>query len=66
MRIIQKGKMPLPLKEKRKKCSNCGTIMAYTEGDICINMNYDEYVECPLCSEKLYVSIFDRRIRNER
>ena len=46
MRVVEIGN----LAEKEIECSECKTILAYTPADV----NY-EYVECPMCGEKLVI-----------
>ena len=62
MRIIKKGKIPLP-KEKIKVCWNCNTEMAYTEKDYQFDIDFNEYIMCPICSYRLKPSIFDKKVK---
>ena len=62
MRIIKKGKIPLP-KEKIKVCWNCNTEMAYVKDDYFLDINYDKYIICPVCRQRLNPSIFDKKVK---
>lgn len=59
MRIIKEGK----IKEKIKKCFNCSTKMAYKKSDINLNMDFNEYIICPICKQHLLTSIFDKKVK---
>ena len=53
MRVVEIGN----LTEKEIECGECKTILAYTLADVRTSdppMNY-EYVECPMCGEKLVI-----------
>lgn len=53
MRVVEMGNMA----EKEIECGDCKTILAYTTADVkaaeaplCYN-----YVECPMCGEKIVI-----------
>lgn len=52
MRVIEIGNMA----EREIECSECRTILAYTDADIqeTEHKTY-QYVECPMCGEKLVI-----------
>ena len=58
MRIINEDKQ-----ERMTKCNCCNTIIAYKNKDIQLDMWNDRYVRCPICKQKIAVSIFDRKIK---
>lgn len=62
MRIVKEGKIP-EIEEKYKNCFNCNTEMAYTQDDIKLDIDYDKFITCPICNQKLHPSIFDRKVR---
>lgn len=63
MRIIEKGEKPLPNDiERIKKCKYCGTKFTYKESDLILDMFEEFCIECPICSQLLYPSIFDKKI----
>ena len=51
MRVVEMGN----LTEREIECIDCKTILAYTAADIKVSDVGYEYVECPMCSEKLVV-----------
>lgn len=47
------------------KCKTCKSIIAYkrTELKICYsNLIMDKYIKCPVCGERTYISIFDKKV----
>ena len=51
MRVVEIGN----LAEKEIECGECKTILAYTPADVKVSDVGYEYVECPMCGEKLVV-----------
>jgi DNA-directed RNA polymerase subunit RPC12/RpoP len=51
MRVVEIGN----LAEREIECSDCKTILAYTPADVKVSDVGYEYVECPMCGEKLVV-----------
>lgn len=62
MRIIKEGKIPRP-KEKIKVCRNCNTEFAYTKDDYFWDIDFENFIVCPVCKYKLTPSIFDKKVR---
>ena len=62
VRIIKLGNIP-PEQEKYKKCKNCETEFAYKKSDIKFDLDYEQYVVCPLCNRMILVSIFDKKVK---
>ena len=51
MRVVEIGN----LAEREIECGNCKTILAYTPADVRVSDTGYEYVECPMCGEKLVI-----------
>lgn len=62
MRVIKEGKIPPP-EERIKTCFICDTKMAYKEEDIRFDMVFEKYIVCPVCNQRLYPSIFDKKVK---
>ena len=62
MRVVEMGN----LTEREIECVDCKTILAYTPADVRASippMNY-EYVECPMCGEKLVIPYGEEIVDN--
>jgi len=66
MEIVKRGEIP-PLTRKRKKCRNCKSELIYTEADIKMGNDFEDfkfaYFNCPVCKEELYPSLLDKRVK---
>ncbi len=51
MRVVEMGN----LAEREIECGDCKTILAYTSADIKVSDIGYEYVECPMCGEKIVI-----------
>ena len=49
--------------EKIHKCPNCKSLIAYTPQDIVRNFFDDKFIICPVCREDVWISIFDRKVK---
>jgi hypothetical protein len=50
--------------ERKHKCQFCRSIFAYKEEDV--NRKFDDTVVCPACQKVISVSVFDRKVKENK
>ena len=58
MRLIKENKQ-----ERIHKCGFCKSILAYKHTDILSDFWDNKYMKCPVCKERIYPSIFNRKVK---
>lgn len=58
MRVVEIGN----LTEREIECGDCKTILAYTSADVKVSEAGYEYVECPMCGEKIVVPYSEENV----
>ena len=58
MRVIKENNV-----ERQVKCGNCKSIIAYKAKDV-VNGMLLHMICCPVCSQLIEVSKFDKKVRN--
>ena len=56
MRVIKENNI-----ERQVKCETCGSVIAYETKDI--DRNFFPTIKCPVCSQLIKISRFDRKVR---
>ena len=57
MRVIKENNI-----ERQVKCETCGSVIAYEAKDV--DGNIFSTINCPVCSQLIKISRFDRKVRN--
>lgn len=62
MKILKKGNPPKEIEQEYiKKCFWCKSIFTYTKDDIQWGMEFDQYIECPVCGHSVSVPLFFKK-----
>ena len=48
--------------ERQVKCKNCGSLIGYLSKEV--HTFIYKTINCPVCGETIYVSRFNRKVRN--
>lgn len=65
MEILKYGKK-LKNTQWIKKCKCCGSVLVYDSLDIEMDMEANEFIECPVCKDIIYIGIFRKKYNEEK
>lgn len=65
MEILKYGEK-IKGKQWVKKCKCCGSVLLYDDSDIEIDINADDFIECPVCKDIIYVGFFRKRYNEKK
>ena len=49
-----------------KRCSDCKSLLVYDNEDLKFDLDFDEYIECPVCNNRIYIGMFKIKYKPEK